>query len=268
MRATTKTRILRIDTSKGKAESVDDVVAQEIPLHIFLGRTLFVTILCSPLQLRELVLGHLLTEGIVKNPHEVDEIALKNAQVCHVHFRHRVNLESRIRFATPFSRIITSACNPQDNWPLPRLIDRLRLPRVTSKLHVDAQNLLRSVRNLNLVGRIYRQTGGVHVATIHDENGRTLALAEDIGRHNAVDKAVGVAALSGVNFNACFLAVSGRLTGDMVLKVARTGLPIVASQAAAIQSGIQVAKLCQVTIIGFTRGNRMNIYTYPKRITY
>ena len=268
MRATTKTRILRIDISKGKAESVDDVVAQEIPLHIFLDKTLFVTILCSPLQLRELVLGHLLTEGIVKSPHEVDEIVLKNAQVCHVRFRRRVNLEGRIRLATPFSRIITSACNPQDNWPLPRLIDRLKLPRVASKLHVEAQSILMSVRNLNFAGRVYRQTGGVHVATIHDENGRTLALAEDIGRHNAVDKAIGVAALNGVDFSVCFLAVSGRLTGDMVLKAARTGLPIVASQAAAIRSGVQVAKLCQVTIIGFTRGSRMNVYTYPSRITY
>ena len=268
MSATTKTRILRIDISKGKAENAVDMIAQEIPLHIFFNRMLFVTILCSPLQLRELVVGHLLSEGIVKSPHDIDKIVLKDAQACHVYFKPRINLESRIKLATPFSRIITSACNPQDNWPLPRLIDRLKLPRVASKLHVEAQNILMSVKNLNLAGRVYRQTGGVHVATIHDESGKTLALAEDIGRHNAVDKTIGVAALNDVDLSKCFLAVSGRLTGDMVLKAARTGLPIVASQAAAIHSGVQVAKLCQVTIIGFTRGNRMNIYTYPDRITY
>jgi len=268
MRATTNTKILRIDVSKGKAESVVDLIAQEVPLHVFLNKLLFVTILCSPVQLKELVLGHLLSEGIIKSPCDIDNIVFTDAQVCHVYFKNGIDLENKIRLATPFSRIVTSACNPQDNWPLPRLIDRLKLPRVNSKLHIKAQNILRSVKNLNLAGRVYRQTGGVHVATIHDENGKTLALAEDIGRHNAVDKAIGIAASNNVDLSTCFLAVSGRLTGDMVLKAARTGLPIVASQAAAIRSGVQVAKLCQVTIIGFTRGNRMNVYTYPSRITY
>ncbi len=268
MRATMKTRISRIDVSRGKAENVDDIVAQEIPLHIFLNKKIFVTILCSPIQLRELVLGHLLSEGIIKSLHEVDEVTFGDAQVCHVRFKHGINLGNRKRLTTPFSRIVTSACNPQDNWPLPKLVDRLKLPKIASKLQIDAQSILRSVRSLNVAARIYRQTGGVHVASIHHESGRTLAFTEDIGRHNAVDKAIGIAALDGAKFSECFLVVSGRLTGDMVLKAARTGIPIIASQAAAIQSGIQVAKLCQVTITGFTRGNRMNVYTCPSRITY
>jgi len=95
-----------------------------------------------------------------------------------------------------------------------------------------------------------------------------VAFAEDVGRHNAVDKAIGIGALNETDFGECFLALSGRLTGDMALKAARVGLPIVASLAAAIDSGIAVAKDAGLTLIGFVRGKRMNIYNFPERIDF
>jgi FdhD protein len=93
-----------------------------------------------------------------------------------------------------------------------------------------------------------------------------LAFAEDVGRHNAVDKAIGFGAVNKINFGECFLASSGRLTGDMVLKAGRVGLPIVASLAAAVDSGITIAKETGLTLIGFVRGKRMNIYNLSERV--
>jgi formate dehydrogenase accessory protein FdhD len=118
---------------------------------------------------------------------------------------------------------------------------------------------------LNFSAETFRKTGGVHVAAIY--NGEDVeALAEDIGRHNAVDKVIGIGALNRTDFSACFLALSGRLTGDIVFKAARVGVPIVASLAAAIDSGITMARNTGLTLVGFVRGNRMNIYTFPERV--
>jgi formate dehydrogenase accessory protein FdhD len=95
-----------------------------------------------------------------------------------------------------------------------------------------------------------------------------VALAEDVGRHNAVDKVIGIAALSNVDFSACFLALSGRMSGDVAFKAAKVGLPIVASIAAALSSGIAVAEAANLTLVGFVRGKRMNIYTRSERIVF
>ena len=92
------------------------------------------------------------------------------------------------------------------------------------------------------------------------------ALAEDVGRHNAVDKVIGIAALNSAVFGECFLALSGRMSGDVAFKAAKVGLPIIASLAAALSSGIAMAGTANVTLAGFVRGKRINLYTCPERI--
>jgi FdhD protein len=155
-----------------------------------------------------------------------------------------------------------------DYWPFPKLAERLKLRKAGAGPVVAADLVSRAVTQLNVVADTFRKTGAVHVAALYDANGGLLALAEDVGRHNAVDKVIGIRALTHSGFTRCFLALGGRLTGDIVLKAARVGVPIGASQAAAITSGIDVATHCAITLIGFTRGQHMNIYTHPERITY
>jgi formate dehydrogenase accessory protein FdhD len=133
-------------------------------------------------------------------------------------------------------------------------------------LKVKAETVLNCVNRLNFTAETFRKTGGVHVAAIYEDGGTLVTSAEDVGRHNAVDKAIGTCALRNIEIGECFLALSGRLTGDIVYKAARVGLPIVASMAAAIDSGIRVAKDTGLTLVGFARGKRMNIYTFPQRI--
>jgi FdhD protein len=114
----------------------------------------------------------------------------------------------------------------------------------------------------------FRKTGGVHVAALYSAGGELLSLSEDVGRHNAVDKVIGDGVTKNLNFENSFLALSGRLSGDIVLKSARMRIPMVASLAAAINSGVEVAQRTGITLIGFVRGKRMNVYTYPERIIY
>jgi len=93
-----------------------------------------------------------------------------------------------------------------------------------------------------------------------------VAIAEDVGRHNAVNKVIGIAAIKEIEFGELFLASTGRLSGDIIFKAAKVGIPIVSSLGAALDSGFEMAKNANLTLAGFVRGNRINIYTYPERI--
>ena len=108
-------------------------------------------------------------------------------------------------------------------------------------------------------------TGGTHSAAIFHEE-KLVAFAEDIGRHNAVDKVIGAAAMKKVEFSKCVIVSSGRQPANMVLKAARVGIPIVASIAGPVNSGVDIAIKTGVTLICFVRGQRMNVYSYPERV--
>jgi len=261
-------QISQVDFSVQKIKQKRDFVAEEVPLHIFLNQTHYVTILCSPSQLKELSIGHLLSEGVLKSIDEIREIRLENGGKCRVRLGAEIDAEKRIAISQPFTRLILSACGSPDYWPLSKLIDRLDLPKVPLGLTVEAQVILDSVRRLNTLAETFRRTGGVHIAALHSVDGELKALAEDVGRHNAVDKVFGAGALNKLDFTKCFLASSGRLTGDIVLKAARIRVPAMASMTAAISSGVEAAQRTGITLIGFVRGKRMNLYTYPERIAY
>jgi FdhD protein len=256
-----KAQIAKVDVTTKKVSKVTDYVAEESPLLVFLNRTHYATIFCSPSNLKELAIGHSLSEGIIKSTQEIEEVTFKDGDVCRVKLKSTVDLEKRLKLWKSFSRIIFSACGGQ-----PVYMSRLKISKIKSSLSVKAETILNSVNRLNSIAEIFRKTGGVHVAALYKGNGDLIGFSEDVGRHNAVDKAIGIGALQEADFSECFLALSGRLSGDVVLKAARVGLPIVASLAAALDSGIKIAADAELTLVGFVRGGRLNIYTFPKRI--
>jgi len=261
-------QISRIDISTQKIELRKDFVAEERPLHIFLNQTHYVTILCSPSQLKELAIGHLLAEGVLKSIDDIQEIRLRKDGKCRVRLRPGVDAEKRISVSQPFARLILSSCGSPDYWPLSKLIDRLRLSNVPLGLTVEAKVILDSVKRLNTLAETFRKTGGVHVAALYSAKGELRTLAEDVGRHNAVDKVVGLGVSRRLTFEDCYLASSGRLTGDIVLKSARMRIPIVASMTAATDSGVDAAQRTGLTLVGFARGKRMNVLAHPQRIVF
>jgi FdhD protein len=207
-----------------------------------------------------LAVGHLVSEGIVKSIEEIEEITLKE-DICHVKLKSGVDLKKRIGLSKHFQRVILSACGSNGAFRPSQ-----RMSRIKSNLTVSAQVILSCVNQLNKTAEIFRKTGGVHAAAIFKNDGTPIAFAEDVGRHNAVDKVLGFAIVHKVELEDCFLASTGRLTGDIVMKTARVKVPIVASIAAALDSGIAIARKVNLTLIGFVRGGRMNIYTFDERI--
>jgi len=256
--------IVKLDLSTGKTQKTTDYIAEEKPLYLFVNTTFWATILCSPMNLKELAVGHLLSEGVLESTEEIIEIVLKEPEsTCYVKLKPSVNVEDRVKLSKLHARVIPSACGSGPPYQYSG-----RTPKVKSDLKVKAQVIFDSVNQLNFKAEGFRKTGGFHVAAIYKGNGDLVALAEDVGRHNAVDKVIGIAALSKVDFGACFLALSGRMSGDVAFKAAKVGLPIIASLATALSSGIATAELSNVTLVGFVRGKRMNIYTVPERIVH
>ena len=261
-----KIQLSRINVADQTVEQRTDYIAEDTPIHIFLNKHHYGTILCSPDQLKEMVVGHLLSEGLLKSTTEIDELHLKKDGKCLLKLKPHIDAEQRISSSQRFARLIVSACGSPDYRPISEVIKSL--PKMDMTLTVTANILSESVKQLNFIAEKFRKTGGVHVAALYSTDGKVVALAEDVGRHNAVDKVIGAGATKNMDFTKLFLALSRRLTGDIVLKAARTKIPIIASLSAAISSGLETANLTKITLIGFVRGKRMNVYTYPERIVF
>ncbi|MEM3617527.1 MAG: formate dehydrogenase accessory sulfurtransferase FdhD [Candidatus Bathyarchaeia archaeon] len=252
--------IVKIDMEAKKLEKTEEYVAEEKHIHIFLNKRHYSTIMCTPKDLKELAVGHLLAEGIIKTVEEIEKITIKKDK-CYINLKPNINLKIRLKLVERFSLIIPSACGGPYQ---PHALKTLK--KIDTKTTVKAETIQSCVNKLNCLAETYRKTHGVHAAAIYKTDGTLLAFAEDVGRHNAVDKAIGKCALQKMAFNECLITLSGRLTADIVLKAARVGIPIIASLAVALDSGIEIAKKTNLTLIGFVRGWRMNVYNAPERI--
>lgn len=236
----------------------DESVALDRMINIFVNGDYLITLVATPEDKGELAVGHLLGQGIIEELGDVEEIEIEKNDI-------RVNVRGNVQFDSPKSlKTVPTACGISGD--IQKLLKKGHVPELKSDGKFKSTVISKAVRSLHAQSEIYRETGGVHAAAIFSEEGEQIFLMEDVGRHNAVDKAIGRGLLEGIDFGGCFLASSGRLSGDMVLKCAMAGIPLVASKSAPLMSGIAAAKMCRMSLIGFVRGNRLNIYTRPERV--
>ena len=256
--------ILRLDLATGKAEKTVDCVAEEVPLQISINSAYSLIIWCSPMQLKELAVGYLLAEDILKNVDEIQEVALNERDFsCQIQLKATVNGDERMKQLPPNKRVvplIKTSTSPYQR--------RENTPKVQSDLRVKAQVILDCINDLNTRAKGFKETGGLHDSAIYKAEGSIVAFAEDVGRHNTVDKVIGMAALDKADFGDCFMTITGRCPGDMIYKAANDGISLVASTAAVLSSGIVTAEKANIALVGFVRGKRMNIYTGAERIIF
>lgn len=252
----------RFNLSESTVTKRCDYVAEEVPLRIIVNKVCSFVIWSSPSQFKELAVGYLFAEGILHNIFEVESITSNETEnICQVQFKADIDINCRIENRRRGTRIVplikssVSAYNHDD-----------KIVTVRSDLTVKAQILLEAICHINEKAEGFKKTGGLHDSGLFKADGTMMAFSEDVGRHNTVDKVIGEGLLSQINFAQCFMIITGRVPGDMIYKVAKAGIPIVASVAAVLNSGISSAKKANVTLAGFVRENRMNIYTYPERI--
>jgi formate dehydrogenase accessory protein FdhD len=256
--------MLRFDLDTGKAQKTVDRIAEEIPLQISINSVYSLTIWCSPMQFKELAVGYLLAEGILKSVDEIKEITVDEQKFkCQVSLEPIIDLEKRMNqlpLSKRFVPLIKASTSPYQR--------NEKIVKVQSDLRVKAQVIFDCIKDLNTRARGFKETGGLHDSAIYMTDGSIVAFSEDVGRHNTVDKVIGMAALKRAEFSKCFMIITGRVPGDMIYKAAKVGVPIVASVAAVLSSGVYSAEKANITLVGFVRGRRMNIYTCPERIVF
>lgn len=261
MALTRKFKTVKMNLRLGTKETVEDDVALEAPVNIYVNDQHVITLMASPELTKELAVGWLLDEGLIRSLDEIKDTWTKDNDVK---IKTTTDLKLRIQ-AAGTAKLITTACGSTEDFL--KLLDRMEKPLVKSKYTVKASEVLKMVQEMNLKSRSIWMIAGTHSAGLFAA-GRLSAFAVDVGRHNAIDKVVGIAALAGVDFSNCMLISSGRQPADMVLKVARVGIPILISVRGPIQTGIVAAEKTGVTLICFARGQRMNVYSFPERILF
>jgi FdhD protein len=142
----------------------------------------------------------------------------------------------------------------------------MSLPKITQTLTITFPQLAKLQDMLMKGQQVFQNTGGTHAAAIFNRDGTLLALSEDIGRHNALDKAIGKILLARKTAEAKILILSSRLSYEMVMKAARLSIEILAGVSSATSLAIDLARSVEMTLIGFHRGQRGNIYTCPDRV--
>ncbi len=252
-----------------KCETVEDDVVREAGLRIILsdsrGEENFAFIRTISEDPSPLIYGLLFTSRIIHKSEDISHLRVSN-QLAKVRITDECNIHEKLSSLRPTARLVTGVCGPDEGalgtW---RACD---LPPVNSPLVIQPKLVINAISELNKSMPIYRQTGGTHGAALADTKGGLKIVAEDVGRHNAVDRVVGEALQQGKDCGTGLILCTGRLTGDLVLKAAVARVPYLASIGAAVDTGIELAEAAGITLIGFVRGTRMNIYTHPERISF
>lgn len=251
-------KILRV-TEEDWCE-VKSIVAREFAFTIILDNQELVTMLCTPKDLKYLAVGFLSSEGLIQNKEEIKKIILDERRGVV-----RVETEGDRGEATDliFKRLITSGCG--SGAAFYRAADTINQRKVKSEMRVSANDIFTLARGFQQNSQIYRETHGVHSAALCDIK-NILIFTEDIGRHNAIDKIFGRCILEDIPTNDRMVISSGRISSEVILKVARRDIPIVVSKSTPTDLAVDLAAHLGITLVGFVRGKKMNIYTEHWRV--
>jgi FdhD protein len=223
-------------------------VVREQPLSVFVNGQKFLTLLSTPLKLDCLVVGYLWMEKVIGSVRDIARL-----RVSEVDGRADVELTHEVEL--PKERILTSGCGGGITFR----IDPRVFPRIDSGLRVAPARLFERMKDLYLQAVGYRSSRGIHGAALADPE-RILFMAEDVGRHNAVDKVAGEALLSGTPMADRILLNTGRVSSEMLLKGARMGVPLVVSRTSPTEMAVGLAEQLGITVVGYLRHDAFNLY--------
>jgi FdhD protein len=240
------------------SEDADDVVIREFPLTIILNNEELVTLLCSPAQMKELAVGYLFSEGLIGGKEDIKNMVLDEQRGVA-----RIEAESDAEGERVFKRLITSGCGRGASFVSES--DARAMAPVESTATIDSDAVFRLAKEFQNRSQVFRETGGVHSAALCDD-GNIILFSEDIGRHNAIDKIFGSCLLEGIPTDDRIIITSGRISSEILLKVARRNIPMLISRSAPTNVAVRMGDRLGITIIGFVRGERMNIYSNDWRV--
>ena len=233
----------------------EDIVILEYPFTIFIDDEEIITLLCSPISLKYLAIGFLHSEGFIE-----DYSAINNIQIDEENGRAYIKLNIRKKFNEKLQgkRTITSGCGKGTVFY--NVLDSFKSKKINSNVEIIPSQIVDLMRRFNSESELFHSTGGVHACAVCF-NDDIIYFEEDIGRHNALDKVLGKALVEDIDLSDKVIMTSGRISSEMLIKAAKRGVPVVVSRSAPTSLAVDIARELNITLVGFVRGEKMNIYS-------
>ena len=235
-------------------ETIEGGVPREAALSIYVNGFELATMMCSVVQQDALAVGFVANEGMIESLDEVRVLHLCTQGTC-------VDLWLSHAVERPERTIITTGCGGGVTF---EDVTAQREP-LSSELDVTPTQIVQLMRRLNGAAKLHREVGGMHTSALSDGE-ELLFVAEDVGRHNTIDKLRGLALMHGASTQDRILLSSGRISSEMLLKAARMGAPVVVSRTSPTSLSVALARAWNITLVGYVRGGRMSVYAGEQRI--
>ncbi|WP_409341499.1 formate dehydrogenase accessory sulfurtransferase FdhD [Paenibacillus sp. MBLB4367] len=246
----------------GEIERLQDTVVTEHPVTIKINQQEFATVVCTPEYVEDMVVGFLASEGVIQRYDDIDDIWYQEAEG----FVH-VKTDKVNAFYQNFhsKRYITSCCGKSRQGFY--FMNDARMAKTVKEAHVTLsfEDCFRLMRGMQNSAQTFQDTGGVHNAALCDRNDIVLSRM-DIGRHNALDKIYGYCLKHEIELHDKIIVFSGRISSEILLKVAKIGCEVILSKSAPTELALQLADDLGITAVGFVRNRSLNVYTHPHRI--
>ncbi len=240
----------------------EDEVVTESPVTIKLNGEEYVTVVCTPNYIEDMVIGFLISEGIIASYENIDELWIqKDKGVAHV----KTSQINPLYQTLYNKRYVTSCCGKSRQGFV--FVNDAAKAKTLHDIHVTItpEECFHLMNSLQQSSTTFRQTGGVHNTALCDRN-TVLISRMDIGRHNALDKIYGHCLRNNISVKGKIIAFSGRISSEILLKVSKIGCEIVLSKSAPTKLALQLAHDLGITVVGFIRNDSCNIYTHPERV--
>jgi FdhD protein len=238
----------------GQWETLGRKVIVETPVSLTVNGQVWVTLMCTPTDLEALAIGFLFNEGIVKCKDEIELV-----QVCPQGDNIDIWLNHPVEEPKQWRR--TSGCT---GGVTAVILEQMR-PELKNGFVFTPEKINHLVEVLTNAQSLYREVGGVHTSILSDGE-RVVISAEDVGRHNSLDKLAGRCLLDGICLPRRILVTTGRISSEMIQKAARIGASIVISRTSASSLSVKMAEKWNITLVGYARRDQFIVYTHPERI--
>ncbi|WP_434659311.1 formate dehydrogenase accessory sulfurtransferase FdhD [Paenibacillus polymyxa] len=258
--AEVKREILRY--RDGQIKRFEDTVVTEYPVTIKINQQEFATMVCTPEYVEDMVVGFLASEGVIQRYDDIEDIWVQEKEGF-VHIKTRRMNEFYQNFHS--KRYITSCCGKSRQGFY--FINDAKVAKRMNDAHVTVSfdDCFRLMNLMQTSAHTFQETGGVHNAALCDKDGIILSRM-DIGRHNALDKIYGYCLKHDIILQDKIIVFSGRISSEILLKVAKIGCEVVLSKSAPTELALELAEDLGITTIGFIRSRSLNVYTHTERI--
>jgi FdhD protein len=253
--------VIKITGKNKEITTINEPVIEEIPLTIFLNGQELITMLASVGEEEFLAAGFLAMEGIIKEAGEIKSIETDTSNGI-------IRVETYAGATRPeklFLKRYLTACHGKGRSGFSSAADTFAVEKVTGAVSLTLQDIMTYSQMLDDNSRLFQATGAVHGGALA-ENGRLVFLSFDIGRHNVFDKIYGRCLVEGISTQNKIMVFTGRVTAEILIKLSKMNIPMIIARSAPTSLALEMAESLGITVIGFARSERLNVYTHAQRV--